>query len=86
MDDDLGELQALHKADSSLFTALDEDGDNAAGTARHVLLRDLIVLVGLETGIIDLFDLVVILEELCDSERVGTMTFHSQRQRIQAEV
>ena len=86
MDDDLRELERFHKAYSALFAALEANRDNAAGAVGHILLRNVVILIGFQPRIIDGLDLVMVLKELGGGLRVGAMARHSQRQCVQTEV
>lgn len=84
--DDRSHLQAVHKLRSRLAAALDAEGDDAAGTVRHILLRKRIVRAALQAGVVDPGDALVRLKEFCDGQRVRAVALHAQRERLHAEV
>ena len=83
---DHADLQVLHEGLGRCPSALDAEGDDAAGAVGHVFFRPLIVLVGRQAGIIDPGDLLVALQVLGDLLRVFAVSGHADRQGLEPQV
>ena len=70
-------LQILHKLLRRLSSSLDLKGYHAASAVWQILLCKFIILVALQSRIIDKFNLRVLLQKLSDSLSVLHMTWHT---------
>ena len=86
MGGDHSDFEVFHELFRSSSASFDTEGDDAAGTTRHVLHGALVVLVTGKSGISDPRDLFVVLEELGNLESVFTVPGHTDCERFEAEV
>ena len=83
---DLGKLEALHKGLGRRATTVKAKAHNAAGTVRHVLLSQVIVLIALQARIAHEAHLGMALQELGNGKAVLAMTRHAHMQALERAV
>ena len=83
---DLGKLEALHKGLGRRATTVKAKAHNAAGTVRHVLLSQVIVLIALQARIAHEAYLGMALQELGNGQAVLAMTRHAHMQALERAV
>ena len=84
---DANHLEAVHELDGLFTATLDTEGENAAWEATlELLLGEFIVLVALESRVIDPSHLRVVLQELRAGESVLAVARHAQVKRFKTHV
>ena len=83
---DGAKLQVLHKDLRSLPSALQTEGNDAAGAARQVLLGKVVILIGLKTAVAHPGYLGVGLQILCNGLGILTMLTHTEGQAFQTQI
>ena len=83
---DDGQLKALHKLFCACSSALYTEGNNSAGSVRHVLFSAFVVLVALKSGISYIGYLLIVLKELGNLLCIFTMSLHSDSKGLKSEV
>lgn len=83
---DRRDLEARHETFGGFAPALHAKGDDPARSVRHILLRERVVFVALEAGIVHPRDLVVRFEEFRHRLAVFAVTLHAQVQRFEPEI
>ena len=83
---DSAESEVLHEFLGSLSAALHAEAYYAAGAGGHILLRGFIVLVAGQSGIVDVFDLGVLAQELCNGKSVLAVALYAYMQALKSEV
>ena len=83
---DGAQFQILHEDLRRLPTALQPEGDHAAGAIGHILLRQRIVTIRLQTAVLDPSHLLVALQEPGDPQGVIAMLAHPEGQALQPQI
>ena len=80
------QLQAFHKGFRRLASTLQVEGYNAAATIAQIFLRQVIVFIRLQSGVVYIFHLRLLLQKLCHSLSVFYMARHTHMQGFQAKI
>ena len=83
---DLGELEALHKGLGRRATTVKAKAHNAAGTVRHVLLSQVIILIALQARIAHKAHFGMTLQELGNGQAVLAVTRHAHMEALERAV
>ena len=80
------QLQVLHEHLGRLSSAVEAEGNDAAGAVGQVFLSDLVILVALQAAVLHPLDLLVVLQVSGDGVGVGAVLLHAEGQALQTQV
>ena len=84
--DDSCHLQAVHEDSCRFSSALHAEGNDTAGTVRHIFLRQSIIFTALQSGILHPGHFFMLFEIFRHSLCIFAMALHPQKQRLQADI
>ena len=83
---DVDHVERIHKLDGCLAISLQSEGDNTAGAVWHILLGKRMILIALQTAIMNPSHALIVLQELCHLLCICTMLAHTEVETLKTEV